>query len=128
MKDLVPVANKIVDKVESALQAMSAKMGIASEQLWLVLIKQAYVSALINGIIVVAILTGILIWYKYTLFWSRKMKNDGWDKEGWTGILIISVIGGVMGFIGITVNTINAIQNYINPEYFALKEILKVIN
>lgn len=111
-------------EVLSRLDALAAKLGVAANHLWGVLVRQAYVDAL--GSLLFALIAAALTYgfYRVVLYGRAEKWYDGYDTE-------LAVVGtGVVG-VGLVVCVVIAlvqlvagIQNVANPEYFALRHVL----
>ena len=115
-------------ELATLLEQLAAKLGTTTEKLWGVLVKQAAISGAVSFIesIIFAL---ALIWVfrfiqKKTTPTGERDRSD-WEDEGkgiaWIGFAIIAPIVIVSVFCSIE-NTINA---FLNPEYWALSQILK---
>lgn len=124
MKELVPVIDKIADKIEIAIQALSNQLSITGENLWRILIKQVYIDVISSGVCIIISSIIVFSWYLVAKFWSKKIQNDGWDDDGNTVIFVISLIVGVIFFIVCGCEIANIISCLCNPEYQALVKIL----
>jgi hypothetical protein len=114
------------------LEQLASKLGTTVEKLWAVLLKQAPISGTIDLMVCIGL---VLVAVKCFRFVNRKTTvpaetekdqypNAQWEEEGagiaWVGIgLLLLTIGLIIIF---SVNNIAAA--FLNPEYWALKEIL----
>lgn len=125
MNELAPIANEIVNKMESAIQTLSIKLGVASEHLWAILIKQAHVEMISSFLFIIATILCI----GCAIFASRRSAG-GWDNVP-TVYSLLSIICGTIGSVLLIVSLIVIIPNIltclINPEYYALNKILSQI-
>lgn len=131
MKESTPVVNGIVNKMESAIQILSAKLGVASEQLWTILVKQAYICAIQNVIAIVIIIILSTSWYLFAKYWIKRMNMEGsdqWDNDGIAGVIIGSGVVAVLAFLIGGIHLSQLIGYLINPEYYALSKILAQFN
>ena len=121
---------------EETLQAVTAlaqKLGTTSEYLWSVLIQQAYLEAGLS-------LVNIIVWGMITFFvvkivyrktrTPKETKEELYPKAEWTeeGAVAAWLVSGVLiliAFIIISVEFNNLITALFNPEYWALKQIIK---
>lgn len=113
------------------LEKLAAKLGTTVEMLWGVLLKQAWISATTDLIFCIGIILGFVWCFRFV---QRKTtpipETEGryayadWDDEGkviaWVVIAIMAVIGGILLIAGLE----NIVTGYLNPQYWALKEIL----
>lgn len=115
------------------LQAIAQKFNTTVEHLWGILTKQGLVEGiyyLIISLIGVVILSAI----PFTLSWLGKQieKDDnkaiyGNPAEGWMILTVFyTIISLVAGFAMIIVPLYFAITGLINPEYFAVKQLLTI--
>ena len=114
------------------LEQLASRIGTTVEKLWTVLLKQAPISGMVDivvciGLIVVAAKCFRLVQQKTTV--PEKTEEDQypcaqWDNEGacgaWIGMGILLII--IVTIIMFSVQNIAAA--FLNPEYWALKEIL----
>lgn len=110
------------------LQQLAAKLGTTSEYLWSILIKQAYVSVVIDIIFYGIGVTFVYLTYKYAPKLWKKGDAEETDLElayyfAAGGMMLIAGISALCTIIGLpyTLGTL------INPEYWALKQILDAI-
>lgn len=110
------------ENTERLLRELANKIGTTGEHLWEVLIKQAPISALSDLIMAVLWITIIM--------WTAKFlhnKSNKWDT------VIISVLWSIWGLLAIIIAMLfgfiikNIIEALINPEYWALQQILDII-
>jgi hypothetical protein len=124
---VIPAMSKLFDKMSPAIATLSEKLGTTAEHLWIVLVKQSYNLAIGNAVIVIFACMAIFVAFHMAKVWQKKIVDDGWNKEGWGGVIAIRIIVGIIGLIVITANTMNMIQRLINPEYYALATVLNYI-
>ena len=113
----------IPQEVFSRLDALAAKLGVAVDQLWEVLVssQSRYVFQPIGWFI--ASLMVMLVAYVVGT-WVAQLDQDEDSKRI---ALMIGVILAAFVFLGVVVDGIAAIQHLIYPEYYALQEILQVL-
>lgn len=143
-----------MDKVMELLEQLASSLGVAVEYLWTTLVKQQYVEGITNlvmavvGLIMAIVLlccvpraTGYFDNQHKELAEDREKNGTGWNgstyvssiKEDFCNVMkyIVPIAGFVMIFI-IAICSVNniklGIQQFLNPDYFALKEVLDVIN
>ena len=116
--------NQLVDKIQPAIQQLAEQLGIASEFVWEILIRQQYIDgymailwAVIGAIVVI---TGIKL-MKPTI----KVIEES-DIGVLALICVVFLI--IVGFF-IFVNSIGiAVNHLVNPQYQALKDILEMVS
>ena len=131
MNDAPQVVNELLD-------VLAARFGATGEHLWEVLIRQAYVGLVINVIALVA--SCLLLKFCWSRFWAAmavietEVKRYGSTeidlsiadpfKAGIFGVIgcIALVLILVMGLAGIV-----SIGDALNPEYFALQQVLDIL-
>lgn len=114
--------NLIIDKIQPVLSELAAQLGVATDFLWKVLIKEQYVDGATGLIWAIAGMIFMGIFWKY---WS-KLKTDGEDdKEVKWGLgVFFSFLLVIPIFFGLS----EALHCFINPEYQALKDIFQMIS
>lgn len=121
---------KTDEALANILNAIASKFGTTVSHLYAVMIKQAFIDA-IENIIVVVILSSILITYSvfyYKKYKAYQPKTSIWDNffEEHTGLTVIMLFTSVLCILGIILNASNAIDALFNPDYYVLKQILKL--
>lgn len=115
-----------MDKAMAYIDKLAAKLGVAAEHVYGVLVKQAVANGVskIGGglmLIAVAVVVSVII--------SRTIKNsdlDYWDVE-WAAVIgsiaLLVVLPVVISYFLMA----SGIKATINPEYYAIKEILETV-
>ena len=125
------------EKAFEYIDAIAANLGVAAEHVYGALLKQAMVSGLISVVyIIICMAVGYaVIRLMKRIFTDVKDENsdsifvDGWRDISAAGI-ISSFAGGIaliIMFFSIMSDIDNATTALLNPEYWAIKEILTTI-
>lgn len=106
------------EEILKRIDALAAKLGVAAEHVWGVLIKQARVEAATDA---VGFILSLVCAY-WLIRWARYMLKTGKDGDGiiWIPFALCAffvLVAGIGSFSSIPTNVFN-------PEYFALKTIL----
>lgn len=143
-----------MEKALELVEQLATKLGVAAEYLVTVLVKQQYaegitslIIAAINLLVVIAMLIFIprltvKIHNEYLKIWTDREKNGtGFNGSCYVSsftedfycamrfvIPIVAVIIGIVLLSIITNGITTGVQQLINPDYFAFKEILDVIS
>ena len=143
-----------MDKVMELLEQLANSLGVAVEYLWSTLVRQQYVEGVTNLVMVAIgiIVMIVLLCYtpKATRFFTNQYKESAEDRmengTGYNGSHYVSsykedfcnflrfavpIVGFVAIFIIVlcVINDIKyGIQLLLNPDYFALKEVLDAIS
>lgn len=120
---------KVTEKVFEYIDALALKLGVASEHVYGVLVKQAVVSGMVNGIVLTVI---PLVFLLVTIILARqvKWKSSSYQSEKEESFTMASIGFGIFFLLTFLIFCLFAPDQYIkifNPEYFAIKEILSVI-
>ncbi|MEK4267913.1 hypothetical protein [Bacillus sp. FSL W8-0940] len=117
-----------MDKAMEYIDKLAAKLGVAAEHVYGVLVKQAFANGVTNVIFGALVILATIILSIYTAkFVKKHHRNHGMD-----GVDLLILIAFCLTFIvlptfgGIT-SVANGIMALINPEYYAIKEILDTI-
>jgi len=116
-------------KIVEIIDKLAEKLGVASEAIWSVLVKQAFVEGITSIFWAIIMYLSAFVFYIFVrnLFkeYSEAQKNN--PNEDYEGYVIAVIISGAMEIICLLVGliqTVDAIHCLINPEYWALREIL----
>jgi len=126
----------LLSEVTTRLDALAAKLGVASGQMWEILVTQARLEALENGFFAaLGLIMMLSFWrlWKYTWtpvegfknrwgLWAHNCNNDA----ALFGSGISLSLLGLTGPILFLANTTSTLKYLLNPEYYALKEILSI--
>ncbi|MCD2370933.1 hypothetical protein LQ247_20175 [Bacillus sp. BS3(2021)] len=118
-----------MDKAMEYIDKLAAKLGVAADHVYGVLVKQAFASGVTDLIIgfvflMIAVIAGVIITKVTIKIYGERYCN--WDCEWFFVVLAVSllvILPGVFGIYAIT----EGIKALINPEYYAIKEILDTI-
>jgi len=115
--------NNIDPEIFKRLDALAAKLGVTAERLWAVLVKQAGVELFV--VLLSSLLLGAMavVCFRLTGWFMRKAEDRG------DGYGIAAVLSGIACLILVIVTIAflcEAPTLVMNPEYWALREILKV--
>ena len=113
------------ENTEKLIRELAEKLGTTTEHIWSVLVTQAPISSSINLAIVIGFAVAVYASYKQV---SRKAVSEGeWDDH--CGSMIFAWIAWVaFTFVAIIVicSSLDDIAaGLLNPEYWALKQIIK---
>ena len=117
-----------------ALTALAAKLGTTAEYLWGVLLRQAPITGATDLLVMVAWVTAVVIWARIVRRKTAKpapttedrYPSAAWDDEvgvglAWASVAAIAAITSLI--IGSNLST--TVAALVNPEYWALRQILK---
>lgn len=142
-----------MEQAMNMVEQLAVKLGVAAEHLWTILVRQQYAEGVIDIILaalcVIILITTIVYAPKLTEHMSNEYKRLAEDRKingtGYLGskhtpsceedrynslrknIPAIAVTVGCLSLIFIIMFIVSGVQQIINPEYFALKEILDCI-
>lgn len=111
--------NETVEKVFEYIDVIAAKLGVASEHVYGALIQKSFTTGIVQvGVAFILIGVYIFMW-KYL---SKRLDRNNKD-------LIVSslALGGIVIFIITMINLYIGTLKIINPEYYAMKEIMTLI-
>ena len=123
-----------MEQLTQLLAQLAEKLGTTTEYLWEVLIRQAYVNSMINIFaIIFTVLLGVALWKVHK--WGCEKPKEGYCDTNYEKheilIMLPMIIFGFVFAICFFVSTINfgsTLSGLINPEYWALKQVLSIIN
>jgi hypothetical protein len=119
---------KVFAKVTQYIDALAAKLGVAAEHVYGVLVRQQVAEGIVD-IVVGTLILAVLIFASMVLIKKVELPRivDEFDLLGYVFVAAISLlIIGLPG--GYAVSEISdGIKHVINPEYYAIREILNAI-
>lgn len=128
VQEVAKVSNETVSVVMQKLEAMATGLGTTAKYLWTIIIKQAYITGIIDILCVVG--AGILL-FGYIAFIKHATKNkwyDGNEVEATVvATVLLTIITLVFTIISTTICIPEAITCFLNPEYWAFTKVLKEI-
>lgn len=107
------------ENVDQILGVLAERFGTTASHLWDVLIRQAYIEAA-SGV----------AWFVFALvvtFWVIRHRDDEWASDDMMGPSIAMIFVGVSTLVFLITGAgafISGVEAALNPEYFALKEVL----
>lgn len=132
------MTDESVKLVTSVLQALAAKLGVASEHLWMVLVKQAFISSISYLLFILVTVVLTVIWYrvtktvhKYVTVGYKDPVYDGriehWDGEHYIYVVIGWVVVAIC-YIIVLADMSLMLGAFFNPEYWALNNVFSLIS
>lgn len=114
-----------VDLVMAKLDAVAIKIGTTAEQVWSWLIRQQYIDAFwCFGLLVFFSLGGYMS-YRF----NKEVEWEDWDykitSKQVTGIVIAAL--SIIGIVGSFISFLTEFPDVFNAEYWALKDLLRMI-
>lgn len=111
------------NEIASVLETLATRLGTTVEYLWDILLKQAFLSAVMDLIQYVVIIFACILWIKKVKVFSAKISDDDWKEENWIWIAIISTILGLF-VVAAFFSFPTTFYALVNPEYWALDRVL----
>lgn len=135
-------------EVEKILEVMAEKFGTTVDMLWNVLLRQMYIEAIGNFVYIVFILLGLALvsygWFRAVRGYHNYVRQADENKRHLYSVnsfseyfvleldsllpilLVILSVLLLVGLVSVPSLIIGGIGRFINPEYYALQEILKI--
>lgn len=113
------------DKTLQALTALANKLGTTAEYLWGVLLKQAPITGGLSLLMMAAWVVVCVLLVRYVRSKTRGERPE-WDDEtarafAWTGVGMVCAVAALV----VSIELGGAVTAIVNPEYWALRQILK---
>ncbi|MGM0815332.1 MAG: hypothetical protein ACQEUO_07390 [Bacillota bacterium] len=126
-----------MDKAMAYIDKLAAKLGVAAEHVYGVLVKQSHVFGIINIIVGTILLAGFAVLLRLNYLIIAKGESPSWGEEEtiycklrevgdgmlFIAIIIVTILAVIFGMIAL----FSGIMQALNPEYYAIKEILDTI-
>ena len=116
--------------VREAIEQLAAGLGVATDFLWPIMIRQAWIEGIFYGFWTVVGWTGVILVVKFLPGLIRKAHDTGGDGD--FGKALVCGGGGVVSIFLVAINMGKAMGRLLNPEYYALAKVTtqigKIIN
>lgn len=113
-----------MEQVVGLLEKLAEQLGTTVEYLWPVLVQQQKMRGIIEAVVILLalVVTGIIARIQY-----KKVKADGWNSDPLICAAAISfvVFSAVLLYCFVSAN--NVITHITNPEYWALRDLLRML-
>jgi hypothetical protein len=123
------VNDQTVQEILARLDALASKLNVTSQQLWAILVRQAYAEAYVDlayaGVFAVIMFTAIY-WLHRSITYGRSTEKAGYDSD-WpalavAGAIVFSII--VLISAAVVICDLNdAVLILLNPQYWAYKHL-----
>jgi len=121
------------EQTTKLIEGLALKLGTTTEYLWGVLIRQAFVSSIIDCVFYVMYFIFMYCMFKgYKYMTGKESEGSCYTRfenmeEGQEGLVAFLVLISGAFTIAFLLNVSLTIAGFINPEYWALDKILKII-
>lgn len=121
---------ELITKLQEVFAPVAAKIGTGAEYGWMVVMKQQYVWAWLGVFwaIVGVVSMGVSLLIIKTLYNNEKKHGSMSDSEGIVILLVICLVAIVASVIMMITGSITAITHFLNPDYYAIKFFLDLVN
>ena len=117
------------EEVLKRLDGLAAKLGVASQHLWEILVRQAIATGIADAVLALLFGVGVVVGYK--LFVKQLLAFKATENYTDEGPYIFGMIGsGLLGVVSLIASPIclySAILELVNPQYYALHETLQAL-
>lgn len=108
------------------IEQLAAKLGVAAEHLWGVLVRQAVVDGV--GGLIISVFAAIAIFCTIKFTPSLVNKDSELQELTWQGgVACLLIIAGIVSIVVLPVSLIGGIKHVLNPEYYAFMDIMSQI-
>ncbi|MGC4375772.1 hypothetical protein WD019_02355 [Fictibacillus sp. Mic-4] len=111
--------DKLVDKATEYIDAIASKLGVAAEHVYDILVKHAIVSGIRD--IILALVLGAVTYGLVRLSKWLTTSDEAFEFESYAPFVLFI---GLVAFALAIISLYFGIGELINPEYYAIKEIL----
>lgn len=115
---------KIYEKATEYIESLASSLGVAAEHVYGILVKQQYVTGIADAIFAVIFAIVVTICYKVGKWLAT---SEMAYRKDWEWLTFIPVLIGVFAIVFMCVSLYSAIGHLVNPEYYAIKEIMDVL-
>lgn len=126
----IQVMDKLPDTLSKLIDTLSIKLGATGKALFEILIKQQYVSGLQSVFDILSLSILLYIWWAklYPLCMSKLpgVTRSG-DSNGKVPLTIVATILTALAVIFICAAVEEALGHFINPQYYAIKDLMDMV-
>lgn len=125
MKNII--SNEAIEQVMTRIDALAVKLGVTAEYLFGIYVKQAYINSVIGICGITMIFVLLLGMIPVGVWFCKRIRNKEICTEwhfAWAAPMGVLTLIFLMS---LTIELNNIVSGFINPEYYAFKEILKNI-
>lgn len=131
-----PEVRFFVDKIQAGLAAIATGFNTTIEYVWPIMIKQQVVQAWSSLVLILfwflVFFLCIKVLYPYASNKRRTYEKKGWGDDGdvgWFCLAWLPVISfGIISLVYFCSSIQCVITGFINPEYAAIKDVMRMIN
>lgn len=119
--------SQIPQEILQKLDTLAQKLGVTAQYLWGVLVKQGRIEAITDLVVAAAWGAGFLSLGALAIWGFKQIKKEDCFDEGFlVGLLFTGGIGSLI-CLGLTISyTIATITPLMNPEYWALQQVMNL--
>ena len=107
------------------LDALAAKLNVTAQYLWAVMLRQAHIEAATDLVWASISLTIALACGYFLLRVARMALANTWDSEDYLLKALVAGLVTLLAVVFFCINLQNAITPLLNPEFWALQQLLK---
>jgi hypothetical protein len=127
------VVNNIFDKTTEAVKGIGEALKVPAEHVYTVLVKQQVITSIANTFALLLAFIFAIVAYKVMMYGYSKPKPDDYHNrfyysEALIPACVFPALFSLVGFIYFVATLSDTLTGYINPEYGAMKEIIKFLN
>ena len=133
-KTVADVADRALSMVENVTAQLSNTLAKIAPEVWRIMIRQQYAKAAMATIVPFGLIFAILIVVAYIRkYWQPEKREDGSyedDGEKWGYIWVVRIVPGILLLLdGLWLfnRMSDAIAYLINPEYYAIQDLLRML-
>lgn len=121
------VAKKVLDTLAGFASSISQTLKEVAPEVWRIMIRQQYAEAASDILTVVICSVAAIFIYKEAKKAWTKSENAPYDSDdGWQILSVVCYCATLILFIMAAFEAISAAKMLINPEYYAIKELMNL--
>ncbi len=120
------MSDQLEAKVIEYIEVLASQLGVATEYLFKVLVRQAITEGIVYTLVGLALLTVTVTGFRYIVKYARRMMEDEEDYTDIALALLFPCIALVLPTVGTFAVLPDALLHLFNPEFYAFKTVLEV--
>ena len=116
------------EKTAQLIEAIASKLGTTAEHLWGVMIRQAAIDSVVHASVFAVAVAWFSWWVRFVLRKTTPTEDyryGEWHGEGAVLVWTVTVVVGALLLATFFIGVAGVVAGFTNPEYWALKQILK---
>lgn len=114
----------VSEQINSVINNLSEKLGVAAEKVYPMMLKQAYITLFFEVFMVLVCVAALVICYKVSMWIYKKCKDGYMDGIDYLGQIVAIIFVLIVCLIAIPLMIYDIISIAYNPQWYVISDIL----